>query len=452
MNSIIIQEIHQAIKGRRDAFRAVLERYKGLSYALAFRKVRRFPDAQRIAMLSWPKVAQRIRRLSNPEDFLGLLGRCVEDARLDYPAPLPETAPDEEHSIMKTAKVQARKALRQAFQAFDFPEAHLFFLRYVEGIDAQECAALLGLETTEAQFAINKSVAMLAYKAGFSGPELQAVDVNKFPREKLDILSANIDQAENRGVLTPAMDEALKQDPELRKGCEAVKEVVAQAGATFVAHRLSPNFSRETLALVVHPETAPIMMPRPTYSYTPPPVVTQTLPPSPGLIWNLVVPGMLIGGFLTGFFLLFLSGLPGSNTWFTAPGAYSEAGYYITIWGVGIAIVVLICPTFSAQKIRLPTIYYLLYGGLLGSLLLQLYFLSGIGGTSWMIQNISSIVGPCWLILCVVLLCYRFRWEHDLMRFWLEQRMKEFEIAVPTKPPENAAPVEPNSVSPAQDD
>ena len=129
MNEALLKLVHRAIRGDRSALRSLVERYQGFTYAHAFRFTQRFPQAQRAALAAWPIAAAQLRSLSEPERFPELLASAVE--RAVKKAALTSSGDvdmPEEHSVLRTGKVQARRALRTALSECPLPEAPVFFL------------------------------------------------------------------------------------------------------------------------------------------------------------------------------------------------------------------------------------------------------------------------------------------------------------------------------------
>ena len=112
MNETLLKNVYKAIRGDRTALRTLVERYRGVSYALAYRETHSFPRAQTVAMRAWARLAERLPHLAEPERFLESVAEAVRAVASRTTAQRDDTSMESTHSILKTEKVQARRALR----------------------------------------------------------------------------------------------------------------------------------------------------------------------------------------------------------------------------------------------------------------------------------------------------------------------------------------------------
>lgn len=446
MNEALLRTVHRAIRGDRTALRTLVERYQGLTYALAYRHTQSFPQAQSLALRSWPRVGLRLPGLTEPERFPDLLAWAVEDAFKRTP-PAPGTvAVDDEggggHSILRTEKVQARRALRRALAACPRPEAGVFFLRYVEGLTLEQTAELYGVEPPTVLESLKLTCVDLAYRAGFVGPASDPPRFEQLTPEHREALGFAVHQAEG-GLAGEAADRIaryIQEHPEVRREDEGVRTVLGLAAGTFAAHRLPPEFGRDVLMAI--PYTEPRVEPAHAATVSAP-VLRAEVPQGPLLLVGLggVLAGML-GTLWLAKVLESIFGSPGlywASNW--AQYEATHAAVLILVLGLGMLSLILACPPFWRKEGRLPPSYCVAYGLLCGAPAALVVYSSCAkyalaGMLAW------DILAPFWAVAALGLLAVRVGLVLAELEKRVDLRLRRIEEALssnPLQPAPNAA-------------
>ena len=430
MNEALLQWVHRAIRSDRSALRALIERYQGVTYALAFQLTKSFPHAQRVAQASWPRVAARLPSLAEPERFLDLLAAAVEEAyRAQPPAPTEQVAAAEEpHSILRTEKVQARRKLRQGLAECALPETVVFFLRHVEGLALDEIAQLHGIEHPAALAALKTACVHVAYHAGFAGSQKHPPDPAGLGQGRREAIGFAVELAEG-GAAREMQDRIallLQTDVEARHEDEAVRMVLDLATRTFAAHRLPPDFLKDVLMAIPHAEPARTVAP---HSPSASPLASAARQePSPNPAWPLGIIGALAGMLA----LLWFAGWISETRWGMRL-SYWVAGAAALIFALGLGVIALVlaCPIRAQQKARFPPVFLLGYGLLcgVGLALLWLTFFdpAATGGLA-----VCDWVAPLWAVAALGLLGLRVRLLFQDLEQRTEERIRRIEDRLPS--------------------
>ncbi|MCZ7647093.1 MAG: sigma-70 family RNA polymerase sigma factor [Planctomycetota bacterium] len=435
MNTPLVQLIHRAIRGERSALRGVVERYQGVSYALAYHATRSYPQAQRLARRAWVHLARRLGTLQEPEGLPDLIAQCVEKARETLPPPKPDDveADGEGHSVLKTEKVQARRSLRLALADCPLEEATVFFLRHVEGLSLAEIAVLLGAEEAEMLASLRRVTVDVAFRAGFAGPEALQQDLDALPPLRREARGVSVVLAE--GGLPYAkraeLEKFIQLDPDARREDEAVRQVLALSAGTFAAHRLPQDFVKDVLQDIPYAEPARrISETAPALRLPAPPKLLQ-MDVRHGSQLALALVSMLVGAILS-FWVLeqlatstlgaFLAALAGTPT---------SLGPTILVLGVsGLALFFARPPLFSALP-RLPVAYFISYGVAAGVLLaFTCSLVFDWYGSTVLSFVLVEILFPLYAIVALGLLGVRALLAFRDMERRLEVRLRQIEDAL----------------------
>lgn len=448
MNEALLRTVHRAIRADRSALRSLVDRYQGFSYAVAYRQTKSFPQAQRLVVAGWVEAARRLPRLAEPERF----ARLLEDAIADTHKAMPKNAPaesaeeNEPHSILRTEKVQARRALRQALAACPLPESPVFFLKFVEGLTLEQIAELYGVEKAVVVASLRKVCVDLAFRAGYAtGKEGEAPpDPESLSPERRELLGAAVEIAE--GSLAPSLqrelERAIQTHAEFRKDHEAVQQVLEQATRTFAAHRLAQDFIKDILLAI--PYSGPGRGPEndapaqgyagaygPHVSPAAPPVYLQDLPLGPSLILGLV--GALLGLLFSVWIISSIWNSRWAIDWFQGAGDGATALNAVQILlGVGgTLLLVFTRPPFLRAVAPLPPWYYGCYGILVGAFLALLFT-----DATWNDAVLQGVVGPLWLVAGFALLELRRRMERQDFEARVDARLRRLEKSgyIPPQP------------------
>ncbi|MCK6471831.1 MAG: sigma-70 family RNA polymerase sigma factor [Planctomycetes bacterium] len=441
MNEALLRTVHRAIRSDRSALRSLVDRYQGFAYAVAYRQTKSFPQAQRLVVAGWVEAARRLPRLAEPERFARLLEDAIADTHKAMPkdAPVESAEENEPHSILRTEKVQARRALRQALAACPLPESPVFFLKFVEGLTLEQIAELYGVEKPAVVASMRKVCVDLAFRAGYAtGMEGQAPpEPETLSPERRELLGAAVEIAE--GSLAPNLQRDLERSiqthAEFRKDHEAVQQVLEQATRTFAAHRLPQDFIKEILLAIPYsgpgrgPETD---APGPAQGYSSaygqnvppaaPPVYLQDLPLGPSLILGLV--GALMGL----LFSVWIVSSAWNSKWAIdnfqgfGDGAIALNAVQILLGAGGALLLLFARPPFLRAVAPLPPWYYGCYGILVGAFLALLF-----ADAAWNDAILQGVVGPLWLVAAFALLELRRRMERQEFEARTEARLRRLE-------------------------
>ena len=428
MNETLMQNVYKSIRGDRTALRTLVERYGGAAYALAYSETKSFPRAQRVAMRAWPRVAEKLPHLAEPERFLELLAEAVRSVTKNTPAQPDKASLESSHSILKTGKVQARRALRKALGDCPRPEANAFFLRFVEGLSTDEIAELYGVEPTvalEAQAAICLD---LAYRAGLAGPSEQTPPLEELPADRHEAVISCVRQAESSLDDDGAhrLSSMAQTDPDLRREIEAVRTVLSLSPATFAAHRLPAEFVREAM------QGIPFIEPKAPAS-TPSPRPTQASQPSGDTMSAIAlsVVGLILGPLLTLITLNIAASFFGTwiGTWTAPPFTLSTWAFVLTLGVVSLAMA---RPPLVPPK-KWPMGFYLAYACLLSAGVTFLFYLD-YSSSSAHVTALWSCVAPAWAVLCLGLVGVRWQLDLQMLEARLDARFRRLETAVQVGP------------------
>jgi len=434
VNETLLKLVHKAIRGDRTALRTLLERYRGVAYAMAYRETHSFPRAQIVAMRAWAQLAERLPGLAEPERFVELLAEAVHAVAPRTPADAAGEGDEQEHSILRTEKVQMRRTLRKALAECPRPEANAFFLRFVEGLGSEEIGQLYGVEpqvALEAQAAVCLD---LAYRAGLAGPTEMPPALEQLPAERREALLLSVRHAEasldDDGAAR--LSELVQTDAEVRREVEAVRTVLALAPPTFAAHRLHTEFVRETmqgLPLIEPCVPAPAPPPRRPPGERAPDASVALLLALGGVLVGVLLPMPLVQAFRPVFVPL----QPTSTL-------FASVAFTLTL---GLLSLALARPPLLPPA-KWPQGYHLFFGILAGAALAFLGF--EILGNDAQRVTIRACLLPVWSALCLGLL--GVRWELSLRRLEerIEARLRRLETAVQVGPEAPApAPTTPPS-------
>jgi len=449
--------IHRAIRGDRNALRALLELYKGLTYALAFAQTKSFPHAQRVAKASWPIAAQRLPFLQEPERFPQLLAGAVNEAgRLNPPEARSGEDADSAstgHSIMRTEKVQARRALRLALSECEMPESAVFFLRFVEGLSLEQIGDLYGADSPSALKALKLVVIDLAFRAGLAGPNKTAPDLATLTPERRDALGFAVEHTES-GVDEDRVEriaQFVQRDADAKREDDAVRTLLALAPTTFAGHRLAQDFGTEVLMQIPYIDLPRTVLPDPPTQMEP---MRFGVPSRPAVDQSEtarnVTFGVLCGigvGFVTNWIISGTAQFRGGVGYsFSSP----EPATLILIFGLGLIALLFIAPPFRAEARRpgAPLGFYLCYFGAVGMAACLLLMLGQMRKNSAAAEDlIHEIYGPAWAVIVFGLLCYRVRALYLDVNRRVEARFRKLEeqapvnltepVVPPSKPPTN---------------
>lgn len=457
MNEVLLQIIHRAIRSDRAAIRSLIERYQGLTYALAYRHCKRFPQAQRIAQAAWPLTAAKLPGLSEPERFLDLLSASVERAAKVVPAAphSEEESEGEGHSVLKTEKVQWRRLLRQALADCPLPEASIFFLRYVEGVSIEDITDLYGVESGSVVKSLRAVCVDLSFRAGFAGPTRTPPDLEALSPERREALGYAVELAEG-GVSNDVrmrVERFIQTDSDARREDEAVKQVMSLATRTFAAHRLPPEFVKDVLMSVPYAEAPRVVsLPR-SSAYGMAPASPQTAvhqpavqsAPDTGMIITLGLAGAVVGL----VFLLWVMdriAYSGAGTRMSSFMAGSEAsiGLVLFLLGGGAIGIFFTRPPLKSRHLRLPPLFMAAHGLASGIFAALVYLLLCDPYSSLPSYPIVvSILIPLWSVYVLALVGLRARWAFMDLERRLELRLRRMEDMAPVHIP----PVAGTSVS-----
>ncbi|MBI3831265.1 MAG: hypothetical protein HY291_17230 [Planctomycetes bacterium] len=449
MNEVLLQIIHRAIRSDRAALRSLIERYQGLTYALAYRHCKRFPQAQRIAQAAWPMAAAKLPVLSEPERFLDLLSASVERAAKVIPAtPLVEDESEgAEHSVLKTEKVQWRRLLRQALADCPLPEASIFFLRYVEGLSIEDITDLYGVEALSVVKSLRAVCVDLSFRAGFAGPTRTPPDLEALPPDRREALGFAVELAEG-GVSNEVrmrVERFIQTDADARREDEAVKQVMSLATRTFAAHRLPPEFVKDVLMTVPYADAPRVVsLPR-TSAYGMSPASAQTTArqaavhaaPETGMAISLGLAGAVVGLVVLLWVMdriAFSRSASSMTTWMA--GSEASIGLVLFLLGGGTLGIFFTRPPLRARHLRLPPLFMAAHGlatGLLAALLFLLLFDPYPALPSYPI--VVGILLPLWATYVLALVGLRARWAFMDLEKRLELRLRRMEDMAPVHLP-----------------
>lgn len=447
MNETLLQLIHRAIRQDRAAHRSLIERYQGLAYALAFRHVHSFPQAQRICMAAWPLAIAKLPGLAEPEGFLDLLSGCVEKAVKQVPA-LPDSGEDAEgegHSVLKTEKVQARRWLRQALCACPLPETAVFFLRHVEGLSVEQIAELYGVETGSVVASLRHVCVELAFRAGFAGPTHEPPDFSTLSAERRDALGFSVELTEGSPAyeLRQRIERFVMTDADARREDEAVKQVLGLAPRTFAAHRLPQDFMREVLMVLPYPEPARVVsLPVRSSAYGLPPVRPAPRAAADSVADSGVVVALSAAGAVVGLFGLQAVCKQVAAGWLTInvvrklDASAPSLGLAFFFYAGGMLALLFARPSLSGRHLRLPPVYSAAWGlaaGIFVALLYQLsqdpYLVSmGISGDPVAL----GLFTPLWAVYVLGLAVVRARLAFLDLERRIELRLRRIEDQTPS--------------------
>ncbi|MCW8130888.1 MAG: sigma-70 family RNA polymerase sigma factor [Planctomycetota bacterium] len=444
MNEVLLQIIHRAIRSDRVALRSLIERYQGLTYALAFRQCKKFPLAQRIAQAAWPIVATRLPSLSEPEGFIDLLSSCVEKAAKFVP-PMPEDDDGEGggHSVLKTEKVQARKLLRQALSDCQAPESSVFFLRFVEGLSVEQIAELYGVETGSVIASLRIVCMELVYRAGFAGLDGPVPNPAELPPERREAYGFAVELAEGGlpNDVRQRVERLALTDALVRREDEGVRQILALATRTFAAHRLAPEFVKDVLMAVPYSEPVRVVsLPRPSAygiapatSRVPVPAAPVQAAPETGVVISLGLAGLVVG--VTGYSWVmssFLGTWSGMRLGNALAGEEALVGLMVLILGAGLVALFFIRPTLSPRHARFPPIYVAAHGLAAGMFFALLFALLG-GLNGFFSQSaIYAVFVPLWGMLVLALVMARARLAFMDLERRIELRLRRLEDHLPS--------------------
>jgi DNA-directed RNA polymerase specialized sigma24 family protein len=429
VNEALLRVVHRAIRGDRAALRTLVERYQGLTYALAYRRTPSFPRAQSLALSAWPRVGMRLPGLAEPERFPDLLAAAVEEAaRIPSPSPA-ETEDDADaaagHSVLRTEKVQARRALRRALSNCPRPEASVFFLRYVEGQTLEQIAELYGVETLAVLESLKIVCVDLAYRAGFVGTPGDPPSFEQFTPEHREALGFAVHQAEGglSSEATERLGRYIQEHPDVRREEEGVRNVLSLAAGTFAAHRLPPEFSRDVLLAIPFTELRPVL---PQTS----PAFRTEVPQGPMVFVGLG--GMLAGMLGTIWMAKVVESIIGRVPATSPPWLMDEATHaavLILTLGVALLSLALACPPVWRKDLRLAPAYYVAYGLLCGAPVAMTVY-SSFSTHPWAGLLAWSGLAPLWAVACLGLLAVRAGLLYREMEKRVELRLRRIEEAM----------------------
>lgn len=438
MTDALLKLVHRAIRGDRSALRALIERYQGFTYAHAFRFTKQFPQAQRVAQSAWPLAAAQLAALPEPERFPDLLVQAVERSfQREAKQASTKGEADEEHSILRTGKVQARRALRQALSDCPLAEAPVFFMRFVEGLSLDQIAELYGVEQPVAVESLRKVCVDLAFRSGFAGDDTTVPELESLSPTRRDALGFQVVVAEGSMAAESQtkMERLVQTNAECRKDHEAIQTVLSLATGTFSAHSLPPEFVREVLLAIPYAEPVRRVQPAGQAPGEPVPNVLQKPVPEGSALTVCLAGGL--------FSLLFLS-------WFLSWLIDRDWGYGISSAGIagqtaGLILslgcaVVAICmarPPVFAKFPRLPIWYYVLYGLTAGAVFSVAVMLLWIPTTTIMgaWRATMSVATPLICIAALALLGLRARLTITDLERRFELRLRRIEDAMPAAQP-----------------
>ena len=455
MNDALLQLTHRAILADRGALRTLIDRYQGLTYALSFRHTHSFPQAQRVARAAWPLVAQKLPSLSEPERLLDLLEASVEKAMhlVPHQPDDAETLEGNGHSVLRTEKVLARRALRLALVRCPLPEAAVFFLRFVEGLTVDEIAELYGVEPAAVVSSLRVVGVDLAFRAGFVTKDTTPPDLEKLPSARREALGFSVVLAES-GVAPDdreRIERFVQTDADARREDEGVRSLLELAARTFSAHRLPPDFVKDVLMQVPYTEPLRLVaLPRPAPAQIQPvspsartSFRSQAPPGDAGVSIVLTLAGSIVGlvGLAWVWERLTLSRWANLVA-LTKAGQEAEIGLWILVHGLGIVALCAARPPLFSKVQRVPPYFHPLFGLGLGGLVALLWLaLSTHASSSVVGWLLLSCAAPLWTVYACVLYALRSRLAILDLEKRLELRLRHAEDSLPTFPKTTALPV-----------
>jgi len=422
VSETILKNVYKAMRGDRTALRTLVERYRGVAYALAYRETKSFPRAQRVALRAWVRLAERLPQLSEPERFLELVAEAVRAVAPDTPVQPDRASVESAHSILKTEKVQARRALRKALADCPRPEANAFFLRFVEGLSTDEIAELYGVEppvAVEAQAAVCLD---LAHRAGLAGSSEKPPTLEELPPERREALLLCVRHSETNldDESAKRLSDLVQGDPDIRREVEASRTVLSLSPATFAAHRLHTEFVREAM------QGIPLIEPRTTPTPRPPRPAQAEKDTHTSAIAALFALGLILGLLLPALLLESLE--PLFENWGTTPYLMGVAAFVLPL---GLLALGLARPPLTPSQ-KWPSGYYLVYAALLASVLTLLFY--QVAGSDAELLALWHCVAPMWSVLSLGLVGVRWQLDLQTLETRLDARFRRLEAAVQVGP------------------
>lgn len=173
--------ISRCLRGEREAFGALVERYQGSVYASAFAYLKNTEDARETAQEVFVRAYSSLASLKKQESFGAWLGRittrlCVDKLRVQKKSVQLSQFPAFEEDVLsrldfakeaREEKAQLGRKIERVLRAIEqLPEYYrvAFVLKYMEGLSMKEIAQFLGVPISTVEGRLHKSRAYIREK------------------------------------------------------------------------------------------------------------------------------------------------------------------------------------------------------------------------------------------------------------------------------------------------
>ena len=157
--------VRKVLRGDREAFGVLVERYKALAVVRAFRRVRRASDAEDIAQDAFVRAFVSLKNLRDPDKFRSWLLAIVANRARDWyrrkrESPgldvenQAERRPASRENELRMAVVEAIESLPENYQV-------VAAMRYLEGLRYSEMSSKLGLSEVALRKRIHRANQLL---------------------------------------------------------------------------------------------------------------------------------------------------------------------------------------------------------------------------------------------------------------------------------------------------
>lgn len=159
--------VRRTLDGDRDAYAALVERYRRVIYALALQRVQQSADAEDVAQEAFIKAYRSLHALREPERFSSWLYGITMRSAVDWlrvRGRSPEPVDPDVYAPAFHDNAELRELIEAVMRAVgELSDAHrlVVTLRYVQGWSAKEIAERLGESRVAVRSRLFKAMQML---------------------------------------------------------------------------------------------------------------------------------------------------------------------------------------------------------------------------------------------------------------------------------------------------
>ncbi len=160
--------VRKVLRGEREAFGALVEKYKALAVMYAFRRVKRISDAEDVAQDAFVRAFVSLKGLKDPEKFrswfLAILANRARDWYRKKREKLGIELEDQPESSSISRENELRLAVVEAIESLPEKYQLVAAMRYLEGLRYSEISAKLGLSEVALRKRIHRANSILREK------------------------------------------------------------------------------------------------------------------------------------------------------------------------------------------------------------------------------------------------------------------------------------------------